>query len=232
QDAASELRKMIGSKPREFQSQVYQLIRFPKLLLELVAGGPKTPKQISKITRTYPKEIHKIAQNLTRNHYDLLKKIDEINLASTKKFDALIQNYPPQTKAAFLKILQHPVILDILSKNLKYSYLLGDAYAQGEAAGKQSREGVAPPARKKDEIAAASRKRELALDPQAEKLSKAANEFVSKANIQLDAVLDPKKATQVNVQYDPYFNSYWNAAPTFYDYPYWYGFPDWGYWGW
>lgn len=230
--AATQLRKMIGTQPREFQNQVYQLIRFPKLILELTAGGPKTPKQIRGILQTYPKEIHKIAQNLTRNHFSLLKKIDEINQASNKKFEALIANYPPQTRKAYLKILQHPVILDILSKNLKYSYLLGQAYEQGKEAGKQSRAAVTASARKKDDIASAARKRELALDPQSEELTKAANEFVAKADTQLDTVLDPKKAVQVNVTYDPYFNSYWNAYPGFYNDPYWYGFPDWGYWGW
>ena len=228
-DSHGQLKQLIAGKPRRFQDQVYQMVRFPNLIMEITAGGPKSSKALNSILSPYPREIRGIAKNFSKNQFALLKKIDAINQAANKKFDSLTQDYPAETKKAFLIVLQHPVILNILSKNPKASYVLGKQYSEASPEAKSRLAAVTPAAQKRDAAAAAARKQECHLDPACEKLEETAKDFVAKADEPLEKVQDPKKMVQVNVTYDPYFNSYWNGAPSFYDYPYWYGFPDWGY---
>ena len=225
-DAIESLGKLIGKEPRKFKEQVLRILRFPRLVRELGTGGVKSNSQINAILKPYPREIHKEARALARNHYKLLAQLTQINADSDKRFRKAIEGYPEKTKQAFLKVLQHPPILHILTKNPKYTYQLGQAYATGHDSGKNTLSQVSPQARKKDQIAEATRKQELALDPQAEKLNKAAQEFTKKANAGLDEVLDPKKAVQVNATFNPYFYGYESAGPNFYSDPYWYGYPD------
>ncbi len=226
-DAIAQLKKLLQGQPESMQKDVYQVIRFPKLVLELTAGGPKTSKQINQLVKGYPKEIRKPASLLARNQYDLLKNIVAISQEANKKFTDLIKSYPEETRKAFNIMLQHPKALDILARNPNYTYSLGKAYAAKEDAAAKRIQAVDPVARKKDVAAGARSQQELNIDPEAEKLDKAANEFVAKANQPLSEVMDPKKAAQMNISYVPYPYPVGDQFPSFGADPYWYGYPDW-----
>lgn len=220
QRAGEQLKSWIKPLPREDQKKVYQVIRYPKLLNELASDGTY---------QGFPKEVQGSAKYLLKNQLPLLKKIDQLNHVSDEAFENLIKDYPPETRKAYQVVLQHPVILAILSRHHQYGYLLGHIYGTQSTRGRERLTKVAPAARKKDQVVEATKKRALSQDPAGQELTAAAEKFVREADTPLDEVEDPKKAVQINIQYDPMFYDYFGAGPSLYDYPYWYGFPDWEY---
>lgn len=226
--ATKQLKDLIKQEPLDIQKQIYRVIRFPVLVMELTAGGPKSAAQVRSIVKTYPKEIQGSAIQVTKNHYDLLKQVYEINQKSNRQFEGLIQAYPAETRQAFLTLLQHPVALDILARNPNYSYLMGKKYAEGSKPAAGRLKEVKETARTKDVAAAKRSQQELRLDPQAKMLDAAAKDFVAKADRPLSEVMDPKKAAQMNVNYVPYPYPVADELPSFGADPYWYGYPDWG----
>lgn len=226
--ATKQLKDLIKKEPLETQKEVYRVIRFPILVMELTAGGPKSAAQVRSIVKTYPKDIRGPATRVTRNHYDLLKRVYEINQKSNRQFEGLIKDYPTETRRAFLVLLQHPVALDILARHPNYSYLLGKKYAEGGEPAAGRLKAVQETARTKDVAAAKRSQQELRLDPKAQMLDAAAKDFVAKADRPLSEVMDPKKAAQMNVNYVPYPYPVADEMPSFGADPYWYGYPDWG----
>jgi hypothetical protein len=224
-----QFKSWIKPLPEKTQRQFYQVARFPKLINELVTIGSADPKRIDGLLKDYPAEIHSAAKDLARTQLPLLKKINDVNYSSNEQFEKLIRDYPAQTRQAYQVVLQHPVILETLARHPDYSYLVGHVYGSNTAQGQKRVNQVQPGARKKDQGAATAQKQKLAESPAEKTIDAAANKFCQEANAPLDEVEDPSKAVQVTAKYDPYFFDYYGNTPGFYNYPYWYGFPAWGY---
>lgn len=224
-----QLKAWIQALPEKTQRQVYQVARFPKLINELVAVGSVDPKKVGPLLKNYPAEIHGAARELSNTQMPLLQKINDLNSSSNEQFEKLIADYPSQTRQAYHTVLQHPVILEILSRHPDYSYLLGHIYGTQFPTGQKRVAEVVENARKKDQAVSATQKQARPAGPADQALDAAAQKFCQEANAPLDQVEDPSKAVQVTAKYDPYFFNYYGETPGFYNQPYWYGFPAWGY---
>ncbi len=223
QNSARQFQSWIAPFDRKQQIELYQLSRFPKLINEIVVDAAGNPKQIETLSQVYPKEIHHAALTWGTQHLDLLKKINDLNQSNNQQFSQLLQGYPPEAKQAFMILLQHPDTLDILTKNPGLAAQLGTLAKQQNPTAQKKFSALSPELQQKNTVA---------LDPQAAALQAAAKSFTDKADTEFNEVLDPSKAAQMNVNYDPYYSSYWSLTPGFYDNPYWYGAPGWGYGGW
>lgn len=229
--ASTGFKKLVAGYSKDVQKDLYQLGRFPRLLNEITAGGKKTAKQIKKLVKRYPPEIHKIAVKLGTEDFSLLVKIQGLNNEANQEFRVLLKDFPAKVKEAFLKILQHPEILLIMGK---YPHLVEEAFQAGK---KSPEHGMKKAGVIMDKAKAGNAK---ALKNYSDKttqhqralaaLQKADAQFTQERNRGFDEVLDPRKAVQVDVNFNPYYYPYLGGYGIgLYDYPYWFGYPGWGF---
>ena len=108
----------------------WNLVRFPRLIDELVDGGPKTKGRIRTILRQYPKEIHNTALMLGQREYGLLEQIARLNRTTEGTFENLIYQYSEKTQNNLRQLLQYPELLTLLRTDLDLAVLLGEAYRE------------------------------------------------------------------------------------------------------
>jgi len=229
--SALAFKKLLSSYPKAFQKQFYELARFPKLVNELTAGGKKTEAQVKKWIKPYPGRIHKFAIQAATKNFDLLNQIQSLNNQADKEFAALIKDAPERVRSAVLKVLQHPEILIVLNKYPKLAKEVAQAHAKNPELGMKEAHQVLNKVQKGNAKALKNwpdkneqHQRALAA------LEKSEASFDKEYDKGFDQVLDPAKAVQWNVNYNPIYYPYLGSyGMGLYEYPYWFGFPGWGF---
>ncbi len=120
--------ELLAGSSRKDQEAIWEITRFPDLIDQLVDGGIKSKREITRILQGYPEEIHESALRYGRIEYDLLARIYELNRAVERQFESLIAEYAYPTQDSYRALLQHPDILTLLSKDMNQTVLLGDTY--------------------------------------------------------------------------------------------------------
>jgi hypothetical protein len=222
---------LVSSYSKTKQEDVWNLSRYPNLISRLVDGGKKSKEDIETILKDYPAEIHDVALKYGRDEYDLLKKVDDLQINTNQQFNDVISSYPPDVQKTFTDLLQLPEVMSLLNDHLSLSVRVGDKY-------KRDPQWVM---RKSDSNAAAQAKinaeqlqdwkQTMQQDTGAQtEMKAAANEYATDNGYNQSDVDAPLDDADVN-NYAVYPYSYWFGYPTWYPYSYWYPYPYWYDWG-
>lgn len=122
--------RVVNQSPRHEQEQLWDLVRFPGLIEELVTGGPKDQGQIEAILENYPREIHSAARSLDGRAHQALSEIHRLNVGTEKFFAQLIADNPSAVQESFHTLLQVPEMLFLLNEDMATTIMLGEVYAE------------------------------------------------------------------------------------------------------
>lgn len=213
--SSAQFQQLIAPLPRKTQEEVWEMVKYPKLVEDLAVGEKGNMKN-------YTKEVQSSAEALFKQQPQLFTQIAKIDDKPNQDFAALIQKLPANAQAAFQHLLQNSDVLLALGAYLKLkdhpSTAMLQASIQKLSAGLSA---ANQPVEKK--LAAAPGD-----DPQAmAALQKQKDQMDNELNKQIDQDPYPPGARQMNVNYDPY--PFVTGVPGFYTYPYWFGWPGW-YW--
>lgn len=233
--SSEQFQRLIAPYPRKTQEKIYNLVRYPTLVEDLVEGGPKSKSQIKDMTRELPKDIQEAAKDVGSKEYALLQNIRDLNLATDRSFDKTMQDIPESSRQAYRQLLKHPEILRALSDNRDLTLALGDAYRADPSMARSSLDSFSAQVARQNEEALSDYRQTLDNDPKArEELQKSAKDFAKEYgyNYSDDYYPPPSSSSQtvVNININPY--PYWFGYPYWYSIPIWRPYPLWYWTGW
>ena len=222
---------LVGSYSKTKQEDVWNLSRYPNLISRLVAGGKKSKEDIETILNDYPAEVHDMALKYGRDEYELLKKVDDLQINTNEQFNDIISSYPADVQKTFTDLLQMPEVMNLLNDHLSLSVRVGDKYKKDPewVMHKSDSNAAAQAAINAQQLA--DWKQTMATDTNAQnEMKEAANEYATDNGYSQSDVDAPLNDADVN-NYAVYPYSYWFGYPSWYPYAYWYPYPYWYDWG-
>jgi hypothetical protein len=216
--------RLLGPYTPAGQRAIWELVRYPRLVDELAGGGPKSEEQITEILRGYPRQVHAIALRYGLREPDLLAGIAALNRRTNRRFEELLQAYPPSTQESVRILVQYPQALGLLSSDLDLVILLGEAYRREPDRVRQQVAQMQPEGADRPTERARALAREPAYPGEAVPAGRAAARY----DYDLNGLEGPDDDVEVNVVYDGYHTvPYWSGYPRWYYPPEWYAGLGW-----
>lgn len=234
--SSADFRALLAELPQEQQGAIWDLMRFPGLVGELVQGGPKTEDELKRLVAGRPEPIRKTAVQYGQSHYALLEKIRALEAEVDASVAKLLAPYPLSTQATFHSLVDRPDVLSALVEKPELTREVGAIYTADPDGTRKRLERYAEEVARRNSEAIDEWERELAADPDAlAELEDSADEFAKEEGIDTTAPA-PEQAstseTKVTVEYYGYAYPYWFGYPYWFAYSYWYPLPyyyDWGF---
>lgn len=222
---------LVSSYSQTKQEDVWNLSRYPGLITKIVDGGKKSKDELDAILLNYPGEIHDIAVKYGRDEYELLKKVDDLQLNTNQQFNDIISQYPADVQKTFTDLLQMPEVMSLLNDHLALTVRVGDKYRRDPQYVMHKSDSVAAVEAQVNAQQLVDWKQTMATDTNARNdMKAAANEYATDNGYDTKAVDAPMDSNQVdNTAVYPY--TYWFGYPSWYPYAYWYPYPYWYDWG-
>jgi hypothetical protein len=213
--SSDEFAELLRDLPREEQEKLWDLVRYPALVGELVEGGVRSESEAREIAARYPEPIRETAVEVARDHIDRLVRIHALRLEAELEFDSLLEEYPEETQEAFRTLVGRPEVLTILTEHMHMAVLLGGAYVRDPEGVAADLAALGLEVAQRNAEAHQEWEETLENDPEARgELAAAAKEYAADVGDEFGTVT----GTQVTVV---------SAAPWWAVYPYWYGYPGW-----
>jgi len=230
-NSSSAFADLVSSYDKTKQEAIWNMSRYPNLISRLVDGGKKSKEDIETILNDYPADIHDVALKYGRDEYDLLKKVDDLQLNTNQQFSDIISAYPADVQKVFTDLLQMPEVMTLLNDHLSLSVRVGDKYKRDPQWVMHKSDSTAAAEAKINAEQLNDWKQTLQTDSNARNdLKAASNEFATDNGYNQSDVDQPMDSNQVdNTAVYPY--TYWFGYPTWYPYEYWYPYPYWYDWG-
>lgn len=228
--SSSGFAELMADFSREEQEKFWELSRFPTLVEEIVAGGPKEESALRAIVDRYPEEARGVAVELGTSRYGAVAELRELHETADAALAALVEPHGPRVQDAVRGLVRYPEILSILTDNLEMTVLVGDAYARNPAAVRARAGELRVEAARRNSEAVDAWARELEENPEAlEELEASATEFAREEGYEPSALPTSTATAAVTITVNPY--PYWFGYPYWYTTPYWYPYPYWYHWG-
>ncbi len=229
-ETQKEFERLISPQPRKTQEKIYNLVRYPDLLGDLVEGGEKSKGQIKEIANDYPKGVQEAAKDLGKKEYPLLRNIHQLYTQSDQKFESLTQPLPQTGRDAYRKLLQYPEVLTTLSENRDLTIALGDAYRRNPSETQTKLTELSQTMAKDNDEALQDYRQTLKNNPKAqEELKRSSKDFAEQYGYEDDyedyPPPDDYSDNTVIVNVNPY--PYWFGYPYWYPDPFWRPYPWW-----
>ncbi len=222
---------MLGSYPKKKQEDIWNLSRYPNLISRLVQGGQKSKEDMETILSSYPSEIHDIAIKYGTDEYDLLLKVDALQIQTNQQFQQIINSYPEDVQKTFTNLLQLPEVMNILNDHLSLTVRVGDHFRRDPDWVMHKSDSNALAQAKINAEQLNDWKQTVQQDTAAQnELRQAANDYADSNGYVTNDVDAPVDENSVD-NYSVYPYSYWFGYPTWYPYAYWYPYPYWYDWG-
>jgi hypothetical protein len=222
--SSGEFKKLTASLSPDLQKKLWQVIRYPRLLRDLVDMGPQGDS--SSLISNYPKEVQTAAKDLLKNNFPLLRQSADIGAKAQAQFASAIQSLPAPAQSAFQSVAGHSEIFQVLNRALGLSSTDPASFKKNPEPLTQNAQklagliAAAPPSSPQKKIEA-----QAGDDPKAvATLSKADQSFKAQNDYELDQDPHPKGARVANVGYTPDSSLF---IPIGWAYPFWFGYPDW-----
>lgn len=125
--------EIISIETEEVQKNLWELLRYPGLVEDLVEGGPKSKIELKDITASYPEEINDISMEIGVGQYDKLVSINQIDQEVNHTLEVLLKQYDDDTEEKVKLLLMFPEVLHIIVDNLDAAVLVGNEYQRNPA---------------------------------------------------------------------------------------------------
>lgn len=222
--SSGNFKKLSASLSPELQKKLWQVIRYPRLLQDLVDLGPNGDS--SSLISNYPKEVQVAAKELLKNNFDLLRQTSQVGNQAQDQFRSALQSLPAPAQSAFQSVAGHSEIFHVLNQALGLSKTDPASFKKNPQALTQEAQKLsaliasAPPSTPQKNIQAQSGDNPQALST----LSQADKSFKAQNDYELDQDPHPKGARVANIGYTPDSSLF---VPIGWAYPFWFGWPDW-----
>lgn len=222
---------LVSSYSKTKQEDVWNLSRYPNLISRLVTGGKKSKEDIETILNDYPAEVHDMALKYGRDEYDLLKKVNDLQINTNEQFNDVISPYPADVQKVFTDLLQMPEVMNLLNDHLSLSVRVGDRYKRNPEWVMHKSDSTAAAEAAVNAQQLADWQNTMQTDTAAQnEMKQAANEYATDNGYNQSDVDAPLDDADIN-NYAVFPYSYWFGYPTWYPYAYWYPYPYWYDWG-
>lgn len=222
--SSGDFKKLSSNLSPELQKKLWLVLRYPRLLQDLVDLGPNSDS--SSLVSNYPKDAQVAAKDLIKDNFELLRQTSAIGDQAKGQFRAAIEPLPSPAKTAFQSVAGHSEIFQVLNQALGLSKTDPASFKKNPQALTQEAQRLsglianAPPSEPQKTIQGGSGD-----NPQAvAALSKADQNFKAQNDYELDQDPHPKGARVVNVGYTPDSSLF---VPIGWAYPFWFGWPTW-----
>ncbi len=222
--SSADFKKLSESLSPDLQKKLWQVVRYPRLLQDLVDLGPNGNN--ASLISNYPKATQEAAKELAKSNFEVLRQSAEIGNKAQGQFGSAIQGLPAPAVAAFQSVAGHSEIFQVLNQALGLSKIDPSAFKKNpqpltqEAQKLSGLIAAAPPSSPQKTI-----KGGAGDNPQAvATLNKADQSFEAQNDYELDQDPHPKGARVANVGYTPYASVF---EPVGWAYPFWFGWPTW-----
>ena len=226
-NTSADFADLISEYSKEEQEDLWNMSRYPNLISDLVSGGRKSREEINNILANYPQDIHETAMRNEREHYNILVKMNDIQLETNRQFANVIADYPHGTQDALKALIQYPEIFSLLNDHLNMSVRVGDHYRRDPQGVINWLDDISIQEARQNAEDAAEWKKTIESNPDAANdLRSAGNDYAMEngySQDEMNVAPDPDYVT--NYYSAPY--SYWFGYPTWYPYSYWYPHPYW-----
>ena len=222
---------LLSSYPRTTQEDVYNLSRYPNLITQIVNGGQKSKEDMETLLAVYPSEIHDKGLKYGMEQFDLLSKINDLQMQVNRQFQTLISTYPQDVQKVFTDMLQMPEVMALLNDHLSLTVRVGDHYKRDPQYVMHKSDSNALVQAQQNAEQLNAWKQNIQEDTAAQnELKQAANDYADSNGYNNSDVDAPVNSDEVS-NYSVYPYSYWFGYPTWYPYSYWYDYPYWYDWG-
>jgi len=214
--AAFELR--VERLDREHQEELWELVRTPGALSELVSGGRKSESALEALAKRHPEPARGPIVHLGGEHFETLEEAEAIKASADIEFSEEIGHLPADARAAFETLLADAELLAMLARSPGTAVALGDSYAS-DPDGTRARIDQLAIEVAAGNLAVEEEWREtLEDDPEAQaELEQAAREYSEEYGYAYDDLVRKEVHVTVHRYVTPY--------------PYWFGYPSWySYW--
>lgn len=215
---------LIEPLSKEDQQKLYELSRYPNLVLEIVQGS------LDRTTlEAYPSEIHPVARDYAKGKKRLLaEELLALQQHAQRAFEGIIRDYPKAIQASAKALAGMPEILSILTANIQLTTALGDVFLDRpekvrERAAELQLE-VARQEAQSTQLWADSLRNDSEASQEAELAAAAFRQEDDKPAYVYQAPASQPGVTVVYA-YHPY--SYWFGYPTWYRHAHWHYYPAW-----
>ncbi len=232
--SAASFKNAISSYNKKKQEQWWNLARFPSIFPLLINNKNKSEDELKSILTDYPEGIRKNGIYFMKHDYNTLLNVERIHQDFEAQYKSTISNFPSEVQKSFQRLLLHPELLAILSRNMKTTETLGKAYRQEPALLKHIADSVSAEIAKQEGAAYEQWKKGIYEDKKVQKdLKKVSQEYIREHGNYTDDIYEDHQnvdaanaaATSTYRSTPPY--SYWSGYPYWYTTPYWYPYPWW-----
>ena len=219
--------KLIGDYSKDEQEDFWDLSRYPDLITYLVRGGKKSREELNNYLNTYPENIRQTAVHNEREHFQILKRMDDIQMETNMQFEQILADYSRGTQDALRVLIQYPEIINLLNDHLNMTVRVGDHYRRDPQGVIAWVADINLAEERQNAEDAVQWKKTIEENPDAAAdMKSASNEYAQENGYSEDEIhTSPTPDYVTNYNCTPY--SYWFGYPTWYPYSYWYPYPFW-----
>jgi len=212
--AAFELR--VAQLDREHQEQLWELVRTPGAVEEIVKDGVRDAAELDAIAAGYPEPLRDVIRHLGDEHFETLHDAHAIKARADIDFAEEIAFLPSADREAFRKLVEDPELLAMLARSPSAVVDIGDAFRMDEVATRARLDAIALELVAANALVEEEWREGLENDPEAQtELEAASREYSEEYGYGYDELTAERVPVSVTVyhRYSPY--------------PYWYGYPIW-----
>lgn len=127
-------RDLVGQMPREDQSLVWEVVRYPAMLDAVKALGASPDEDaVRAAIANQPAKAQEALLQLWKKQPDLLASAHDIRLQAEQQVDALLKQQPLAVESAFRLVIDHPEALAAMNENPEMVAKIAEVYQRDKA---------------------------------------------------------------------------------------------------
>ncbi len=114
QRSSHDFRLRLDEVPRSKQKDLWELVRYPELVDELVREGRPSTRVTADIVEPYPERVHELAQRLVASDWELLDDVARIRKDAEHDTAAVLAPLSLDEQASFETLIERPDLLSAM----------------------------------------------------------------------------------------------------------------------